>query len=141
VSGISIEIRSVSALQTTSTDEDGTFEFIDVPVGMYDVSARVPETDVPVRSTRHVFVAHPTACADVDLTARWDGQITGIVVSEQGSPVKGAIIEALADGSRFTLTATTDDMGRFTLAGLGPGRYAVGVGLSLFRRDRDLQPL
>jgi Tfp pilus assembly protein PilF len=51
------------------------------------------------------------------------GRVGGIVKSEDGQPLKGATITAENPNIGQTLTATTDDKGRFTMIGLRPGTW------------------
>lgn len=70
--------------------------------------------------------------ARIDLTPY--GSISGIVVDEAGEPMVDVTVRAYAEifvsGARHIATGpaiTTDDRGRYRLAGLAPGRYIVSV--------------
>jgi hypothetical protein len=141
VEGLLIELRTAAGLRTTTTDANGSFEFRGLPVQMYEVAARVPETYVPARSREAVFLAHPTACAEIDLYARWDGQVAGAVVDSTGAAVPNLEIEVRRSGMRFGVPVTTDDDGRFTFAGLGPGTYTIGINLSRHRPEGGQDPV
>jgi hypothetical protein len=130
IGGLRIELRTANSLRTTTTDSSGRFEFRSLPVQMYEVAARVPETYVPTRAREPIWLAHPTACAEVDLLASWDGQVTGTIVDSSGTPLRNIEIEARARGARFGVSLTSDDDGRFTFAGLAPGTYTIGINLS-----------
>ena len=70
------------------------------------------------------------------------GRIGGEVKDEQGNPVKGASITAEnpnAVPSKFT--ATTDDKGRFSMAGLKYGRWIVTIQANGFMPTQSQQTL
>jgi hypothetical protein len=83
---------------------------------------------VPAHSRQQIFLARG-ACADVDLIARWDGQMAGTLLRDDNIPASGVEIEARRQGDRFAMYATADDSGRFVFAGLAPDRYTIGTSL------------
>lgn len=62
----------------------------------------------------HVIV--PDAVAQV-------GRVGGLVRTETGEPIKGATITAENDNFGTSVTATTDDRGRFSIIGLRSGQW------------------
>jgi len=51
------------------------------------------------------------------------GRVGGIVRTETGEPIKGATITASNDNFGTSITATTDDRGRFSIIGLRSGQW------------------
>src|SRR5262245_27701575 len=51
------------------------------------------------------------------------GVIAGVLVSDNGQPVRKAQVTAILSSPRATKTATSDAEGRFQLTGLAPGEY------------------
>lgn len=71
------------------------------------------------------------ACPSV--ASAQSGRVNGIVRGEGGDPVKGATITAEMPNTGMSLTATTDDKGRFIMIGLRGGEWrfiAQAVGYS-----------
>ena len=59
------------------------------------------------------------------------GSISGRVVDQEGEPVESAgVMIDTGQGSYSSIRDTTDDKGRFRLAGLQPGKYRVKAALS-----------
>ena len=63
------------------------------------------------------------ACAVAAPAAAQNGRVNGIVRGEGGDPVKGATITAEMPTTGMSLTATTDDKGRFVILGLRGGEW------------------
>ena len=123
------------------TDDNGTFEFRNLPAGRWTVRASktgfleqqfgqrtaLSGTDPIVLAEGQQFVA--------DFRLARGGAITGRVVDEFGDPVAGANVSALrlqhsATGIRTTRTGTsvpTDDTGAYRIYGLPPAQYYVSV--------------
>jgi hypothetical protein len=88
VDGVTVQLRSANSLRTTTTDSRGAFEFRGVPPHSYEVTALVPDGYVPARTREPVWIAHPTACAEVTLVTGWDGRITGTLIDSSGAPLR-----------------------------------------------------
>lgn len=61
------------------------------------------------------------------------GTIQGIVKDPNGAVVAGAPVAVRHETTGATQSATTDREGRFTIAGLAPGRYTVSVAARGFK--------
>jgi 5-hydroxyisourate hydrolase-like protein (transthyretin family) len=137
-----VSLRSESAqtarpLLTVSTNTQGQFEMREVPAGSYFVSASRTgylELQHGQRRPRERGVAVEVRSAAVrdrvDIVLPRGSVITGRVVDELGAPYPGVIVTLLEMryqlGARIYLpvtVGTTDDLGRFRLSGLLPGRY------------------
>jgi hypothetical protein len=110
------------------TDNDGHYEFEPLPPGEYQVSANTAEglwsedgsTDVRTRS-----------CSMMSFSLEPDGSISGRVMSADGKPAKSvqvAVVPVSAGNLQFT-SAFSDELGRFEVKALHPGRYLVGIGI------------
>ncbi|MFH1177923.1 MAG: TonB-dependent receptor [Acidobacteriota bacterium] len=55
------------------------------------------------------------------------GEIAGTVLTADGAPLPGALVEAASDKLMGTMTVTTDEHGEFLLLLLPPGDYALTV--------------
>jgi carboxypeptidase family protein/TonB-dependent receptor-like protein len=63
------------------------------------------------------------------------GDITGRVVDEQGHVVPGATVTATNKGTGAARSATTNDVGEYTITQLPPGKYDLTVEASNFSRS------
>ena len=51
------------------------------------------------------------------------GRVNGVVKDDDGQPIKGATVTAENENIGGSLTASTDDKGRFSIIGLRPGQW------------------
>jgi hypothetical protein len=110
------------------TGQDGRFVFR-LPTGV--IGLHVTKTGylaadaVPAEASA---VGQPKA-SEVRLTP--EGLISGRAVDQFNAPIAGASIRAVERGDvvRFSssASATTDDLGQYTIGGLDPGDYVVGI--------------
>jgi hypothetical protein len=126
--------------RTESTDADGRYEAGGLPADAYTLIARksgyvttefgqrrVPYSGTKVRVGVHEVVDR------IDFTLPHAAAITGRVSDENGDPVQGATVTLLqlqvANGRRTLVDAgrgrRTNDLGRFRLYAVQPGRYAL----------------
>jgi Carboxypeptidase regulatory-like domain len=120
------------------TGDEGQFAFDNIPKGNFALSARKPGFFVPGTAGYNV----PMTTAEVGPQARKvelklmpEGVISGQVTSDDGEPLEGASVEALAvifvQGRRelrpVNSNVRTDEDGNFRLGGLSSGRYYVAV--------------
>lgn len=86
--------------------------------------------------TRHVLFLTLLAIRAIAQTAPEsttdDGKLLGRVLDPARSPIAGAKITAVGDGTASGLTAVSGQNGEFSLA-VGPGRYTVNVSAEGFR--------
>ena len=99
------------------TEGDGAFAFDQLTPRAYRVAARAGDANAGPLAVRLGQRTEP-----VILRIRASGRIAVTVTSDAGKPVPGALVE-LRDLA--TLTAITDDAGRVTLRGVGPGWHVI----------------
>lgn len=113
---------------TVFTDKDGHYEFEPLPPGEYKVSA---DTSEGVWAEDLTAAIRPRSCSQLSFALEPDGIISGQVTTADGKPskyVQVAIVPASAGNLQFT-SALTNELGRFEVKALHPGRYLVGVGI------------
>jgi hypothetical protein len=128
----------------TITDGDGTYEFGDLRAGEYRIAA----TDTSFRTVEFgqrgtdshgdaVAVVAGGSVDDVDISISRGSAISGRIVDEYGEPIGNANVRVerigWSRGRARLLSVTgiasrqTDDLGRFRIFGLLPGRYVVSA--------------
>jgi len=131
---------------TTSADEDGRFEFTDLPPGKFGVIASkmgyspIGSDDSPLglllNSGSTLDLAEGETHEKVDLRLQRWGTLEGRVFDELGDPIQGASVQLLhiryESGRRRLVPAggaahATDDLGRYRIYALAPGRYVVSA--------------
>jgi hypothetical protein len=140
-------VSSTDAAQSRSarTDEEGRFEFAELTAGQFRVVAAKTGYSFANAGEPATLGASPGSGLTLSLAngeilerveiklAPW-GALMGRIFDEYGDPLQGATVQVLAiqyDGGRRRLVPAggsarvTDDLGRYRLFGLAPGRYAV----------------
>jgi hypothetical protein len=124
---------------TAITREDGKFEALDVPIGVYHVAVSKPGYAASWMGPTTVdpqgipLDVDEKDRADLALQLRRGCVITGLVLDDAGDPVPNAIV--LAEGPSlvnaparsFADTVNADAHGRYRFFGLGAGEYVVSV--------------
>jgi protocatechuate 3,4-dioxygenase beta subunit len=111
-------------LPLVMTDGDGRFSF-SYPRGLYNVSAvktGYARREVPV----------PSGGEPIEIRLRTGAVISGRVTDESGAPVMDARVSletppANGRDGRMLVSATTDDLGEYRIAGLSEGAYLAVV--------------
>jgi protocatechuate 3,4-dioxygenase beta subunit len=136
----------------TTTDDDGGFEIRDITPGQFDISASKAGYTQVDESGRQVtpfgssgfgaagftrsFDLAAGSVERVDLRLARFGALTGRLSDENGDPIQDASVQALQvkyeDGRRWLVPAnfsggSTDDLGRYRIHDLAPGRYIVSA--------------
>jgi hypothetical protein len=110
------------------TDNDGHYEFEPLPPGEYQVSANTAEG---LWTEEGSTTLSPRSCSLMGFSLEPDGSISGRVIAADGKPTKFvqvAIVPVSTGSLQFT-SAFSDELGRFEVKALHPGRYFVGVGI------------
>ncbi len=130
------------APHTTTTDDDGMYEFEGILRGDYRIRASKPGFVSALYGQRSagdpgaiLSVGEHETRARVDFTLPRHSAIVGEIADDFGDPVEGATVNAwqirYQSGRRRLLgvdeanTAVTDDLGHFRLFGLPAGQYVV----------------
>jgi hypothetical protein len=113
---------------TAFTDNDGHYEFEPLPPGEYQLS---PNTVEGLLAEERSATISPRSCSLMSFSLEPDGSISGRVIAADGEPAKYvqvAIVPVSTGNLQFT-SALSDELGRFEVKALHPGRYFVGVGI------------
>jgi hypothetical protein len=73
------------------------------------------------------FTVHADGTVRLDVVLKRESSISGTAVLADGTPAYGSSVEAFSVRGGAVAWATTDESGRFTLAGLLPGQYEVRI--------------
>ena len=115
------------------TDDNGAFDFADLPGGSYDISVARTNGFLELPRAKRAIVAEGHAL-DVVLRLERTGAIVGRIADRNGDGLLGLEVFALRRNEfhgRVTLTAdsgsrgTTNDLGQFRLFNVTPGTYFV----------------
>ena len=125
---VEAEIRILETDQHQKTGKDGTFRFIEIPVGTYTLSISHPAdnsaTEIPIEirageTLRGRFYA---GAAIPFISTTDSGDIDGYIYSQTtGKPLIGAEVRFL----EFDRFARTDASGNFQFTGIAPGTYTL----------------
>lgn len=145
--GVRVSVEPVSSAafsrfnqQSTSTDENGLYEILELDPGSYTVrfggrgfgrgGGQSTDQSFGRAVMNSVQVTASEVTAGVNIQVEGAGRITGIVLDLQGDPVTGATI-FVRDGSGRTIdsisTTRTGASGRFTYSEIAPGTYSVSA--------------
>ena len=140
---VTLQMGTLTVPRAAVSDDQGRFIFTNLPAGNYTVGAQKPAwvvADVRPRPAGlptgvPVSVGEGQALADVRIRLTKGGVIAGTVRVPGGTAAAQVMVQALmvtdVGGARSTTMgptfAQTDDLGRFRLFGLNPGRYVVHV--------------
>ena len=131
---------AVRESRTTNTDQNGQYEFADLPAATYTiVASRSGYVQMGYKQTRPGVVPPPLSVSERELKERVDialppgGVITGQVVDEYGEPVSDVMVSAqrtqFINGARRPMPvgapSSSNDIGEFRIYGLAPGEYYV----------------
>jgi uncharacterized GH25 family protein len=141
ISAVYVPERGIETGRNTQTDDNGAFEFRDLPAGRWTLRASKAGYIEQQFGQRSAFATtDPIILADgqqfvADFRLSRGGAIAGRVLDEFGEPLAGANVTALriqntAQGARTTRTGTSvpsDDNGAYRIYNLPPGQYYVSV--------------
>jgi protocatechuate 3,4-dioxygenase beta subunit len=130
--------------KTVATDNDGAFEFRDLPAGRFTINAsKSGYVSVgygqtrPFESPKQLDLMDGQVIDKADITMPRGSVISGRIIDEFGEPVADASVSALrstwSNGRRRLQStgrsATTNDLGQYRIYGLPPGEYFVSATL------------
>lgn len=112
-----------TSVQETTTDAAGSYEFVGLAPGSYDVGASCSGYGTAV--AEELEVRGGEGATGVDLTLIPAGEISGVVLQHGNmKPIRDASVEAVQNGNVFGGAVTGRD-GTFLLGGLAPGDYDI----------------
>lgn len=88
-----VRLRAIGDAGTfeVRSSDDGTFE-IGVPPGGYAIEVEAPEGHYAIVWPSPAELANRRACVGIGVTLRFDGRVTGRVLSASGEPMPGAVL-------------------------------------------------
>jgi protocatechuate 3,4-dioxygenase beta subunit len=128
--------------RTAVTDNDGRYEFRDLPAGKFTISAtKAGYVSMnygqrrPFEAGKTIELADAQALDKADIAMPRGGAIAGRLVDEFGEPIADAFVTALrsawTNGRRRLQPAgrpaQTNDLGQYRIYGLPPGEYYVSA--------------
>lgn len=134
--------------KSVTTDNDGRFEFKDLPAGAFTINASKSGYVAvnygqkrPFEPGRPVELVDGQSVDNADITLPKGSVISGRIMDEFGEPVADTQVSAMrstwSNGKRRLQpsgrTATTNDLGQYRIYGLPPGDYYVSATM---RSDR-----
>lgn len=126
---VGAEVRIEGTNLVTTTTQQGSYAFANVPPGTYDITARKVTADgtTLTGARRDVVVsADDVALRTANIVLAPEGthgRIIGVITSSQGRPIEGATV--YADDGGVVLSATTDASGAYRITDLPSGEYIV----------------
>ena len=144
-----VAANDVAVRRIVTTDDEGRYQFSDVPQGRYTVTASKGSFVTlqygqrrPFEPGRPVAVANGQVLERVDVSLPSGSVITGTITDEFGEPLASAQVEVqryqfrpdgrhLLTGIGGTGFVRTDDRGQFRAFGLMPGEYIVSASASM----------
>jgi hypothetical protein len=124
--GIRILLNNGKKTYSATTDRNGEFDIRGLPAGQYRGSSTVPNT-LRVEADDDLIEIVPHGCYRADLVAEINTTITGRIALPDGVKVDGTEVIALSATGTFVKSSYADPQGRYTILGLDPGEYVVGI--------------
>jgi hypothetical protein len=138
---VSLNAAELQGGRSATTDEQGRYNFQQLPAGRYTINASKPGfismsygARRPNRAGRPLPLADAEKARAVDIMLPRGSVVTGHVFDEDGEPMVGAQLRAMRfqymQGEKRLVPAgseTSDDRGEFRIYGLQPGTYYVAA--------------
>jgi hypothetical protein len=135
VSGVLVTVRGLTGTRDSYTDASGRYQVTGLTPGTYEIAVFPPAAFSATHLKQVVELRDVRACSVANFSMRYDGRISGTLMTSDGKPAEGARVDVMAaervgtSGYIQTLNTTADANGRFELREVAPGRYVVGVDL------------
>ncbi len=134
--GRSAEKGSFTTVQSTKSQADGTFEFLNLAGGRYELTAKtISIIPIPAATPKYPYfgsaeqkgleVKAGGLLEGVELRMSAAAAVTGTVTDEAGKAVSGATVEFRGDSPMDNSQWKADESGTFLAGGLKPGHYLV----------------
>jgi hypothetical protein len=143
IEGAAVRLFSPDRLRATKSDNDGQFEFVDLPPGTYELQAelsgfetktieniQVGDKDAGPFSMTLRTLPTDTSCADEPLPSYEETRpgrvsLVGTVSDYGGTVLAGAKVRLT--NSRQTEVTNSNDRGEFSFEDIAPGKYVVSA--------------
>ncbi|HVZ23875.1 MAG TPA: carboxypeptidase-like regulatory domain-containing protein [Vicinamibacterales bacterium] len=136
--------RRRTTTKSVPTNDDGAYEFDELPAGDYRITASKPGFRTaafgqrsPTDRGQPVVVTAGQTRSQIDLVLPRFSAVTGRIVDDFGDPVEGVTVRASRlrfeagrrrlIGVNGTAMQATDDQGRYRLYGMPPGQYIISA--------------
>jgi 5-hydroxyisourate hydrolase-like protein (transthyretin family) len=133
--GAQISIAGNGLQKAAKTDLNGRVVFSDIPAGEYTVVASL--SGYVVQNELRLVKLHDKGCAEVPVSLQMDRIISGRVITNDGVPASGILVEAVRarplhenDLPQAIELAETDSFGQYKLQSLTTGDYYIGISLT-----------
>ncbi|MFN7918826.1 MAG: carboxypeptidase-like regulatory domain-containing protein [Bryobacteraceae bacterium] len=135
VSGVRVTAQGEGVSHPAVTDGFGRYEFRSLSPGRYRMSISKPGLFADAYSYAHrdePVDLRENSCSMRDFGMWPDGHVSGTVRDLAGRGLRGVTVEAFENvgnpvRARALQSAVTDDAGHYTIPGLPPGGYVIGV--------------
>jgi hypothetical protein len=124
--GIRISITDGKKTYSGTTNSKGEFDIRGLPAGKFQLSTNVPKVLLVEMDDDRIEIA-PHGCYEAFLMAEINTTISGHITLPNGVKVVGTEVIALSVTGRFVKSTYADPQGRYTIPGLQPGEYVVGI--------------
>jgi hypothetical protein len=124
--GIRILLNDGKKTYARTTNRKGEFDIRGLPAGKYQLSTTVPNTLLVEMDDDRIEIV-PHGCYEAFLMAEINTTISGRITLPEGVKVVGTEVIALTVTGRFVKSTYADPQGRYTIPGLDPGEYVVGI--------------
>lgn len=133
--GVAVTIEGENYSNSTETDDDGYFEFTNVPVGEYIVTF---ELEGYQTVTQNVSVLPGAEEVDLDMIVMEAGASISVnVFDARGNPIGNAKIRMRGIKTGFSQIEYADEDGFFEFTNLEPDTYLIIVKLRGYRRAKQ----
>jgi hypothetical protein len=118
--------------QATTTSV-GRYAFTKLPPGKYTIAADL--AGYRLDWAPHGVSLAPNGCVEADLLMKVDRRVQGVVRDDNGVPVAGALVEMVSTNQQLkpweqpVLLGVSDENGQYTINGIPPGDYYLGVNI------------
>lgn len=121
-----------------TTASDGSYSFRNIAPGEYEISAALK--GYRVGWTPPQFSLSKNACYQANMFMRVERVVEGIVRDSESKPVAGALVELVSTKKISQswepprLSGYSDDKGHYSIDGIPPGEYLLGVNIGFTPR-------
>lgn len=131
---VSVTLSSDGKELQATTNSVGRYSFANLAPGTYTVGADLPGYRLNWAPDGISLAAG--GCAEADLLMKVDRRVQGIVRDDNGDPVSGALVEMVSTNAhlerweRPVLLDESNESGHYTIDGIPPGDYYLGINIS-----------